>query len=239
MMESATNLAQHLERESLTKRAADAIRDKILTGKYKLGQRLRESELAQHFGVSHNVIREAFHVLQGEGIVVTDSYRGRSVLSITKEEAKELVVVRTSLECLAAQLAAEKLDDEWKQKILAEAARVKTAGPVDKVARVQIELAFHRTIWAAAQNAWLYDQLNKLATLLFTLNAMSFFEIDMTPEEIPVSFLQWETKNHIRGHQGVARAVLSGNPRNARESMILHVMGAPPLADRRKQVFQI
>ena len=142
-------------------------------------------------------------------------------------------------ECLAAQLAAEKLDDEWKQKISAEAARVKTAGPVDKVARVQIELAFHRTIWAAAQNAWLYDQLNKLATLLFTLNAMSFFEIDMTPEEIPVSFLQWETKNHIRGHQGVARAVLSGNPRNARESMILHVMGAPPLADRRKQVFQI
>jgi len=74
-----------LQRESLSKRVADSIRAAVLNGEYQLGQKLREVELSKSYGVSNSVVREAFHILQGEGIVVTDPYRGRSVFNIGRK----------------------------------------------------------------------------------------------------------------------------------------------------------
>lgn len=112
---------QAIPRESLTKRVANKLKEGILIGDYALGQRLVEAELGARFGVSSSVIREALYTLQGEGLAVADAYRGRSVYSLDEAEARELVVLRTSQESLAAFLAAEKLNEEGAERI-AEAA---------------------------------------------------------------------------------------------------------------------
>src|SRR5215813_7997214 len=99
----------HVVRASLTEQTTRAIREAILDGTYALGQKLREGELASRFGVSSSVIREALHMLQGEGIIVTKPYCGRSVFQLRPEEISELVVMRAFLESYAAYLAAQKI----------------------------------------------------------------------------------------------------------------------------------
>ncbi|MBM3803641.1 MAG: winged helix-turn-helix transcriptional regulator [Acidimicrobiia bacterium] len=67
-----------LERKSLSQQVASAIRSSILDGELELGQKLRDMELALAYGVSSSVVREALNILQGEGLVVADPYRGRA-----------------------------------------------------------------------------------------------------------------------------------------------------------------
>jgi len=81
------------QRESLSKSVADSIRAAVLNGEYQLGQKLREVERSKSYGVSNSVVREAFHILQGEGLVATDPYRGRSVFSIGEQEARKYMTL--------------------------------------------------------------------------------------------------------------------------------------------------
>jgi DNA-binding GntR family transcriptional regulator len=66
----------------MAQRVADALAAKILDGTYKLGERLIEADLIKQLDVSNSVVREAFLILQGQGIVVADPYRGRRVFDI-------------------------------------------------------------------------------------------------------------------------------------------------------------
>src|ERR1700759_3748893 len=90
-----------VQRVAMTEQTVRALRNAILDGTYSLGQKLRESELVTRFGVSSSVIREALHVLQGEGIVVTRPYCGRSVFGLQPHEYDELLTMRASLEAYA------------------------------------------------------------------------------------------------------------------------------------------
>ena len=73
----------------MTDRVADIIRAAVVSGEYEPGQKLREVELSRSLGVSNSVIREAFHILQGEGVVTADPYRGRSVFSLEGLEGSQ------------------------------------------------------------------------------------------------------------------------------------------------------
>jgi DNA-binding GntR family transcriptional regulator len=55
---------------------ADQLRDAILRGAIPPGTRLRQAQLAHEFGVSTTPVREAFQILQSEGIVESDPHRG-------------------------------------------------------------------------------------------------------------------------------------------------------------------
>ena len=234
----AQSPTQGVPRESLTKRVANKLKEGILIGEYSLGQRLVEAELETRFGVSSSVIREALYTLQGEGLVVADAYRGRSVYSLDEAEARELVVLRTSQESLAAFLAAEKLTEEWAERIAEAAALIKSARPASFVEWVGLELGFHRTVWQAARLDWLCRQLSQLSIRMLSISALQYF----CPKEDLHNTLkvaaQLEQTNNVQGHELVAQSILSRDPCAARRSMILHVMGAECFAERRKQVFE-
>jgi DNA-binding GntR family transcriptional regulator len=226
-----------LQRESMTNRVADSIRAAVISGEYQLGQKLREVELTRKYGVSNSVIREAFHILQGEGIVVADPYRGRSVFNLGAGDAKELVLIRTSFEALAAYLAAEKLTRDWEEKIRAAALEFKIARPSGILDWIRIELAFHRAVWGAARNEWLFQQLNRLAIPMFSINTIKYYLPGTNIEELLVRNRESEQSNSVTGHQLVAQFIIDRNPQKARESMILHQMAIPELAEIRKSFF--
>lgn len=228
-----------LQRESLSKRVADSIRAAVLNGEYQLGQKLRETELSKSYGVSNSVIREAFHILQGEGIVVTDPYRGRSVFNIGEEEARKLILMRTSLESLAAFLATENLDNASRTRISQAAGKMKSFKPHSYAEWIDLELELHGSIWRAARNEILSRQLNQLAVLSLSLSTLHMFKPHAGLEEVLKAIPAWERTENIQGHQLLARSVLGGNPHEARKYMILHVMGDPVYAELRRQYFQI
>ena len=210
-----------LQRESLTERSARAIREAILDGTYKLGQKLTEAELVSRFGVSSSVIREAFHVLQGEGIVVAKPYCGRSVFSVKPEEGAELTVMRASLESYAAYLAARKLTPEWADAIVAAAHRFIASPPGNYSAWVDRELGFHRTVWEAGQNEWLVRQLSQFSMPIFALRIRQRdFDVAALWENSQLR----EVDDNPEGHQLLASAIVSGDGPLARKTMIAHIL---------------
>ncbi len=87
------------------------LREAILEGKLKPGQRLMEVQLAEQLGVSRTPVREAIRKLELEGLVVMLPRKGAYVANMSLKDIMDVLEVRASLEGLA-YLAAERISDE-------------------------------------------------------------------------------------------------------------------------------
>lgn len=93
----------HIENRSLRDRVLDALREAIITGEFKPGQALIETDLAASLGVSRAPLREALQILSTEGLAETIPYRGTTVRRLTKTDIEELYSLRSVLETFAIQ----------------------------------------------------------------------------------------------------------------------------------------
>ncbi len=96
-----------LTKLTIAEQVAAALREEIATGQLAAGTRLRQVEVAQRFGVSTTPVREAFGLLQSEGLVQIDTHRGVTVFLPTIQDLVEHYEIRMALEMLAAEKAAE------------------------------------------------------------------------------------------------------------------------------------
>ena len=90
----------------------NTLRQAILTGELKPGERLMEIKLADSLGVSRTSIREAIRKLELEGLVLMIPRKGAVVAEITEKSLRDVLEVRRALEELAIKLACEKILDE-------------------------------------------------------------------------------------------------------------------------------
>ena len=88
----------------------DGIRSMILDGQLRPGDRLRQDDLADRFGVSTMPIREALRQLQAEGLVTFYPRRGASVARLSVSDYEEIYRIRQELESLACHWAAEHIE---------------------------------------------------------------------------------------------------------------------------------
>ena len=221
-----------VRRESLTDQTVRGIRDAILDGTYTLGQKLRESELLARFGVSSSVIREALHVLQGEGVIITRPYCGRSVFDIRPEECAELVIMRASFESYAAYLAAAKITPVNGDRILAAASRFVSNPPSAYGEWVDREIGFHRAVWEASQNQWLMRQLDQFTLPLFTVRMLDKGPQDSRLGKLWENHQVREAPDNPDGHQLLARTIAAGDADGARRIMLRHIVGEADPAQR-------
>jgi DNA-binding GntR family transcriptional regulator len=94
-----------LDRTSAAERAAGAIREMIMEGVLRPGDRLSEEELAGPLGVSRNTLREAFRLLGHENLVVHELNRGVFVRTLTADDVVDIYRVRALVECAAIRRA--------------------------------------------------------------------------------------------------------------------------------------
>jgi DNA-binding GntR family transcriptional regulator len=135
------------------------IRRGIVVGALRPGDKLTELALAADLRVSRATVREALGQLAREGLVISEPYRGLRVADLDEPALRDLARTRAALDVLAAQgiLA----DPSGRRLAAVRAAFVQfeaTAFDDDPVVRNEGHLAFHRALWAAAQNVVL-DQL--------------------------------------------------------------------------------
>jgi DNA-binding GntR family transcriptional regulator len=97
------------EREALVDRLAADLQQRVLSGDIPSGTRLRQSALADEFGVSRTPIREALRKLQAAGLVEVQPNRGALVRGLSSREIRDAYQVRAELEALAAELAATRI----------------------------------------------------------------------------------------------------------------------------------
>ena len=135
------------------------IRRGIVLGVLKPGDKLTELSLAGSLEVSRATVREALGQLAREGLVVSEPFRGLRVADLDEPALRDLARTRAALDLLAAQAV---LADGSGHRLAAVrgawADFEATAFDEDPVARHEGHLAFHRALWAAAENVVL-DQL--------------------------------------------------------------------------------
>jgi DNA-binding GntR family transcriptional regulator len=140
--------------------AGDAVhqtlREAIMSGRLRPGDHLAEEYLARQFGVSRTPVREAILRLETEQLAERVPRRGLVVRDVPEREVLEVYTVRTSLDALAARLAAtqslpaERAQLRWINQQLAEA-----AGRGDDAAMAELNIQFHEAICEAAHNGML------------------------------------------------------------------------------------
>lgn len=149
----------------LTDVVRDALREAILDGRFKPGDRLVEGRLATLFGVSRNPVREALKTLANEGIVTIAPRRGAVVAELSPGEAAEVIELRAALEGICARLAARRIGPETQaqlQSVLAEGELRAERG--DFAALVRLNDIFHAELARAGDNRFLADFMRTLRT---------------------------------------------------------------------------
>jgi DNA-binding GntR family transcriptional regulator len=96
-------------RRTIQEIVAEALRDAIVTGRLKGGERLHQDGIAVKLGVSRMPVREALRQLESEGLVVFTPHRRVSVAALSTQELREIYEMRTALEILALDLAVPRL----------------------------------------------------------------------------------------------------------------------------------
>ena len=132
----------------------NTLRQAILKGELKPGERLMEIALAERLGVSRTPIREAMRKLEQEGLVVMIPRKGAYVDGISLKDIHEVYEIRAALEALALELAAKYITDEELDEL---ALQVKEEEALTDVGRLNeiifIDSSFHDLIYQYARNS--------------------------------------------------------------------------------------
>jgi len=141
----------------------ESLREAIIQGRLKPGERLMELTLAEELGVSRTPVREAIRKLELEGFVVMVPRKGAYVSGITEKDINDVFEVRAALEALAAGLAAERITEEELDELERSLVRLAEAshdGDIDTV--VEQDTHFHDLIYRASRNQRLVQIVSNL-----------------------------------------------------------------------------
>jgi DNA-binding GntR family transcriptional regulator len=142
-----------LEPELIRDRVVDALRDAIVAGRLKPGERIRERDMVAMLGVSRSPLREAIRILESEGLITSLAHRGARVSELSATDLRELVDVRIMLETFAARLAIARLDEATLASLEDQVKRARAAGTrVDAGTNFALALEFHDLLVAASGN---------------------------------------------------------------------------------------
>lgn len=126
----------------------NTLRQAILRGELKPGERLMEIQLANKLGVSRTPIREAIRKLELEGLVLMIPRKGAEVAEITEKSLRDVLEVRRALEELSVQLACEKITKEEireLERVAKEFQQVVKSSDITEIAEVDVR--FHDIIY--------------------------------------------------------------------------------------------
>jgi DNA-binding GntR family transcriptional regulator len=124
----------------------DHLRRKIIGGELARGERLRQDALALQFGASITPVREAFSILESEGLITSEPHRGARVATVDLDRATSLYVLRRLSEPYAVERAAlrlTELDLRSADRLAGEIESAARAGDTDTVR--QLNRDFHFT----------------------------------------------------------------------------------------------
>lgn len=146
----------------------NTLRQAILTGELKPGERLMEIHLANKLGVSRTPIREAIHKLELEGLVTMIPRRGAEVSQITEKSMQDVLEVRRALDALCAELACDRITDGELEKLRLACETFESAVRTKDTKKIaQADVALHDIIVCATGNQRLIQLVNNLSEQMY------------------------------------------------------------------------
>lgn len=146
----------------------NTLRQAILRGELKPGERLLEIHLANKLGVSRTPIREAIRKLELEGLVLMIPRKGAVVAEITEKSLRDVLEVRRALEELAMKLACEKILDEEIEELKVASKEFENALKTgDVTVYAEADVKFHDIIYRTTDNQRLIQLLYNLREQMY------------------------------------------------------------------------
>lgn len=161
------------ELKPLRDRIASLIRDSILKGKLKPGERLMEIDVASSLGISRTPLREAFLQLESEGFVKVIPRKGAIVSETSPDDAEETYEIKGALEALAAKLAADKITEEKieeLEKLNERMKKIAQSKQKDYSEFLKLNSSFHKIINESSGNKKLIKMIENLRYQTFRYN---------------------------------------------------------------------
>ncbi|MFQ5353960.1 MAG: GntR family transcriptional regulator [Thermodesulfobacteriota bacterium] len=161
---------------TLRESIVDFIKDAVVSGRLKPGERVPEQEIAANFGISRTPIREAFRQLESEGFISLIPRKGAVVSPITDKDVVEFYAIKSLLEGYAARTACPSLTTrDIKRLESLNAAMKKCAEKGDVKGFFSLDNQFHDTFLMACGNDKLYALVHSLVQQIerFRITALS------------------------------------------------------------------
>lgn len=141
----------------------ESLREAIISGQLRPGERMMEIQLAEEMGVSRTPVREAIRKLELEGLVVMIPRKGAYVAGLSMKDIADVFEIRGALEGLAAQLAAERITEnelEEMERYLVKISEEIEIGDINRV--VETDTDFHTLLYKASRNNRLVQIISNL-----------------------------------------------------------------------------
>ena len=125
------------------------LRDAIVSGRYRPGDRLNESKIAREFGISRIPVREALMQLQEHGLVMNHERRGMFVTRLSEEDVQRINSLRVVLEAEALKLCRLRISRKDAARLNEIMERMEAWTERTEMDAAALDLEFHRTLWEA------------------------------------------------------------------------------------------
>lgn len=195
------------------------LREAIISGRFKPGERLLEAEIAAHMNLSRSPIREALRELEKEGLVTSVPNKGTTVVQFTRDDVIQIYGIRLALEQLAVRWAAERMTPEDMAELTAivdemEAAR-RLAQPEGARTILALDIEFHRRLYRAARAEYLTRVLDGFINHIRMLMALTGRrDTDAGTESL------------VQEHREILDHIAAGDVERAVQHMAMHVRAA-------------
>jgi len=157
----------------------DYLKNSILSGVLKPGERLMEIAIAEQLGVSRTPVREAIRKLEKEKFIIMVPRKGAYVADITLKDMTDVLELRRLLEGFATALAAERMTEEEIAELRAAAEGFKKSiSENDVQGMIKKDGEFHEKILMASRNQKLVEIVKSLHDQLQRFRLIYFNEFD-------------------------------------------------------------
>jgi DNA-binding GntR family transcriptional regulator len=190
----------------------DFLKEQIIMGMIKPGERLIEDKISEELQVSRSPIREAIRMLEKDGLLLVNQTGGVTVVQPTIEDFQHLYECRVEMEPLAAFYAAQRRTEEQLEILhsyLFQMGKISETNNLKKVHDANVN--FHEAIVAASANPF-------LVTMLAQLHGVNSFYRKSILEEKPLHI-----EDAMYDHQQIFQAIKDQDANEAKRLMKKHI----------------
>jgi DNA-binding GntR family transcriptional regulator len=214
-----------VEIKGVTEGLVQYLRDKIVTGELKAGQKLNESHLSVHIGVSRPPLREAFRILEHERLVESIPRRGARVTDLSMEDLQHIYGAREMIECYAMDLLGAKGTKDFPMLDSALAAAGALSPPFNGNPKQQLVFYktfsdFHVKLVESAGNYWLTHLYRAISANLARYQFMYFY-------------IEGAAERSSSDHRKIMDHLKKGLYDGAKDCLRAHIFGIAELLKKR------